>query len=381
MTEGSRHHQQTGNPTITLICVGVVLLGVIAIGWYFSWQPKNSVAFITADTQIVTIRFSHREHWNFSNAILCQRSKGSRFTTNSNESENLHCTSDETATPLRGAKVVWPPNSLATITAVGNYIQIRIHANTTNGVPLLSAKNESRPLTFTKKTRLLVTNETMAKKGTLVFSGDVSIGQEAGAGPPSILQNGSYEFRELLSGRSRSVVVSKGDFALGDKVEIKKPEAGQSPNQTKSFISIPAGPTNTQFKYGTGFKLVSVTIGKMPTIMLNRIGFDPTEIKPSWTERMIANPLFGLFTVFIAMLAILPAIIDLTNLIVSTVQSKKEIDLMPISSLENEDEVSISQTDDLENLEIKNAKTQGDSIEPPSEKAEVNLEQTDHSST
>ena len=345
-----------GNALVAAIALIIFFIAVALFFWqYYGRPPVSSVAFVSTHTNVASVALNTSEEWSFQKIIVCGAPEVETLPQDGPESlpdDKMVCSSTEETVTLTMARILLSPSSKVTVQDNNEYLELNILGDDVRIITPF--QNETK--TISHFDRIQIEKRDFAKAGSLTFNGVVTIGDTAESGIPNLLLEGRYEFREQFTGRKRSVISAKGDFFLGDTIWFRS-DLDEEPHHLASqgFFSN-SGLLGSD--HSEGFQVVAATTEANPEIVVKRVGFKETRLKPSTTERLLSDPWFGLITTSLVFVALLPSIIELVNtfsLVGSNIRHARKNS--PPATLVEEVPGSSSEIEQEENLAVISSET------------------------
>ncbi|WP_144432068.1 hypothetical protein [Roseibium alexandrii] len=156
----------------------------------------------------------------------------------------------------------------------------------TGGVQLLF---DGDVVSLTPEAGVVVDSLSFANGPALPFRGTAAIGVPVGAQGGAALLDGTYELREALGTRQRPELVGSGTLQAGDAVAIVEGlRSDATPRaDVKGFLA-PVDADQAGFRaVVSAFRPAAKEDGLR--LEIARHGFAPTEIAPSWKDRVLAD--------------------------------------------------------------------------------------------
>jgi hypothetical protein len=137
--------------------------------------------------------------------------------------------------------------------------------------------------------RLIIPRPVLAMSGALPLSGRIVVGSVADAGSTRLLDSGRYAVRERLVGSASLTTIKEGELAFGDRVSFHAHASGRDATNAYGYLS--ANVSSDRGDSGPNpFRMVVSTAPGRGLLRIERLGTNPTEIEPTWTDRALRDP-------------------------------------------------------------------------------------------
>lgn len=294
-----------------LVLAGCILVPLGFLG-YYNWANDRSF-IVAAETDGLSVTFDGRAlaSWALDGAFVCVPRPDGEAAPPGAAAIPL-CSAEAYDVHSGSLAFSWPEQAAARLTLQPDGSLVVLIESAAAPVPVADDLPELPPYS-----RIIVPRAALEAAGSLRFSGQVTIGEQPGDGRLGLLRAGRFEARERLRGQEQPTTILKGDFYPGDKVSFGSDDTIRPAVGSYGMLRLAAPPA-------VDLDVLAISEPGRTHLAVTRIGSGinartgaGSEIRPSWIDRFLNDPLqIGIVAVFglgAALLAVIVTAIDLVR--------------------------------------------------------------------